>query len=89
MLLACVHRSSPLWLCTSLNNCEPLSGVAGRPAASSEPFVDVDSADYFADPVAWAYNNGITAGTSADHFSPDAACLRAQIITFMALYFAE
>lgn len=66
-----------------------LYGVAGRPAAGSEPFVDVESADYFADPVAWAYNNGITAGTSAGHFSPDAACLRAQIITFMALYFAE
>ena len=66
-----------------------LYGVAGRPAAGSEPFEDVADTDWFAAPVAWAYNNGITSGTSATMFSPDAACQRAQIITFMAQYFAE
>ena len=66
-----------------------LYGVAGRPAAGTEPFTDVDGSDYFADPVAWAYQNGITTGTGADTFSPDADCLREQIITFLYLYFAE
>lgn len=40
-------------------------------------------------PVAWVYNKGITSGTSATIFNPNAACQRAQIITFMAQYFAE
>lgn len=66
-----------------------LYGVADRPAAGSEPFEDVADTDWFAAPVAWAYNNGITSGTSATMFSPNAACQRAQIITFMAQYFAE
>lgn len=66
-----------------------LYGVAGRPAAGSEPFDDVNAEDYFAAPVAWAYSKGITAGTSANLFSPDRGCQRAQIITFMALYFAD
>ena len=66
-----------------------LYGVAGRPAAGSEPFEDVADTDWFAAPVAWAYNKGITSGTSATMFSPNAACQRAQIITFMAQYFAE
>ena len=66
-----------------------LYGVAGRPAAGSEPFDDVNAEDYFAAPVAWAYGKGITAGTSANLFSPDRGCQRAQIITFMALYFAD
>lgn len=66
-----------------------LYGVTGRPAAGSEPFEDVADTDWFAAPVAWAYNKGITSGTSATMFSPNAACQRAQIITFMAQYFAE
>ena len=66
-----------------------LYGVAGRPAAGSEPFTDVESSDYFADPVAWAYQMGITSGTGATTFSPDADCLREQIITFLYLYFAK
>ena len=66
-----------------------LYGIAGRPAAGSEPFTDVNDSDYFEAPVAWAYKEGITAGTSETMFSPDADCLREQIITFMYLYFAE
>lgn len=66
-----------------------LYGVAGRPAAGSESFNDVASGDYYAEAVAWAYENGITSGTGADMFSPDADCLREQIITFLYLYFAE
>ena len=48
-----------------------------------DPFVDVDPEDYFCDAVLWAAENGITTGTSADHFSPDKACIRAEVVTFL------
>ena len=47
------------------------------------PFVDVKEGDYFYDAVLWAVGEGITAGTSATTFSPDAGCTRAQIVTFL------
>lgn len=31
----------------------------------------------------WAVGEGITSGTTATTFSPDAACTRAQIVTFL------
>lgn len=66
-----------------------LYGIAGRPEAGDEPFADVNEGDYFAAPVAWAYKEGITSGTSETTFGPNNDCLREQIITFMYLYFAE
>ena len=50
---------------------------------SSETFSDVAAGAYYADGVAWAVGKGITNGTSATTFSPDATCTRAQIITFL------
>lgn len=35
------------------------------------------------DPIDWAVVNGVTAGTSATTFSPDAGCTRAQVVTFL------
>ena len=46
-------------------------------------FKDVKDSDYFAEPVAWAVRNGITTGTGAEQFSPNANCTHAQIITFL------
>ena len=66
-----------------------LYGAAGRPAAGSEPFEDVNEGDYFADAVAWAYSKGITSGTSETAFSPYEPCLRCHIMTFLYLAFAE
>ncbi|MBR3718672.1 MAG: S-layer homology domain-containing protein, partial [Firmicutes bacterium] len=67
-----------------------LYNMAGRPAAGSEPFDDVNEGDYFAVAVAWAYENGITSGTSETKFSPDAECLRCEIVTFLyQVYGAE
>ena len=56
---------------------------AAKPAAS--PFKDVKSGAYYYDPVLWAVNHKpqITAGTSKDTFSPEAACTRAQMVTFL------
>ena len=47
------------------------------------PFVDVAEDAYYAAPVLWAVNKGITNGLSADTFGPDATCTRAQIVTFL------
>lgn len=46
-------------------------------------FTDVKPGDYFADPVVWAVNKKITAGTSKTTFSPNANCTVAQILTFL------
>ena len=46
-------------------------------------FVDVHTADYCYDAVLWAAQKGITSGTDAVHFSPNAPCTRAQIVTFL------
>lgn len=57
--------------------------AAGTPAVSGGSFTDVDANAYYADAVAWAVSEGITSGTSATTFSPDAACTRGQIVTFL------
>lgn len=49
----------------------------------SQAFVDVRTGDYFYDAVQWAVGKGITNGTSAETFSPEDSCTRAQIVTFL------
>ena len=51
--------------------------------ATANPFVDVDAEAYYHNAVLWAAGEGITGGTSASTFSPNAACTRAQIVTFL------
>lgn len=48
-----------------------------------EPFTDVKVSAYYAEPIKWAVNHGVTVGTSATTFSPDATCTNAQILTFI------
>ena len=61
-----------------------------RAAGSPEPkgaasgMSDVVSGSYYEKAVAWAIENGITTGTTATTFSPDATCTRAQAVTFLA-----
>lgn len=47
------------------------------------PFTDVKKSDFYYAPVLWAVNNGITSGTSKTAFSPNEACTRGQIATFL------
>lgn len=61
-----------------------------RPYTATQPttptvggFTDVKTGDYFADPVQWAVEKKITAGTSATTFSPNATCSQGQILTFL------
>ena len=49
----------------------------------STGFVDVPASAYYADAVKWAVEKGITTGTSATTFSPEASCTRAQMVTFL------
>lgn len=46
-------------------------------------FRDVNQSDYYYDAVQWAVEKGVTEGTSATTFSPDASCTRAQMVTFL------
>ncbi len=39
--------------------------------------------DWAHDPIDWAFVHGVTAGTSATTFSPNAGCTRAQVVTFL------
>ena len=49
----------------------------------TNPFSDVPGGAYYNAAVRWAVKNGIASGTDAKHFSPDAACTRAQAVTFL------
>ena len=48
---------------------------------SVSAFSDVDEGLYYAAPIAWAVERGITTGTTEDTFSPDALCTQGQILT--------
>ena len=53
------------------------------PVSAANPFADVRLSAYFGKAVLWAVENGITNGTSATTFSPEATCTRAQVVTFL------
>ena len=56
----------------------------GQPAAASgASFADVPTDSYYAQAVAWAIENGITAGVGGGRFDPNSTCTRAQIVTFL------
>ena len=58
--------------------------AAGSPAAQSgTAFQDVAAGSYYGDAVAWAVENGITAGVGGGRFDPNSTCTRAQIATFL------
>ena len=59
----------------------------GQPAAGgSASFADVPADSYYAQAVAWAIENGITAGVGGGHFDPNSTCTRGQIATFLYRY---
>ena len=75
----------PLDSCTRGQVVTFLWRAAGKPepAGTVNPFVDVKAEDYYYKPILWAVEKGITAGTSATEFSPNATCSSAHIITFL------
>ena len=60
-----------------------LHGKPGIGSGTPAQFRDVRTNDYFYGAVLWASAAGVTQGTSADTFSPDKTCTRAQIVTFL------
>lgn len=57
--------------------------LAGCPAVNGVTFSDVALNSYCGPAVGWAALNGITDGTGNGCFSPDGACTRAHIVTFL------
>ncbi len=56
----------------------------GCPVSEVEvPFTDLDENEYYYDAVLWAYEAGITTGTTAATFEPLRKCNRAEIVTFL------
>ena len=54
-----------------------------QPSEPGNPFTDVPTAAYYHDAVLWALEKGITTGTTATTFSPEATCTRGQVVTFL------
>ena len=55
-----------------------------RPASTVEVnFNDVSADAYYYGAVAWAYENGVTAGVGQGNFGVDLMCTRAQVVTFL------
>ena len=75
---------SPNAACTRAQMMTFLWRAAGSPkAAGNNPFTDLDASAYYYDAVLWAVSEGITSGTSATTFSPDATVTRGQTVTFL------
>ena len=55
-------------------------------AVSEAPFTDVAAADWFADAVAWAYENGVVKGMSATSFAPLQEITREQLAVMLLRY---
>ena len=82
---------SPNSSCTRAQIVTFLWRAAGKPTVSASarcPFTDVYpsmGSDYY-NAILWAVSKGITTGTSATTFSPNATCTRGQIVTFLWRY---
>ena len=76
---------SPEQPCTRAQIVTFLWRAAGspEPKGAASGMSDVVSGSYYEKAVAWAIENGITTGTTASTFSPDATCTRAQSVTFL------
>lgn len=60
--------------------------LSGSPEAGSPAFTDVPADAVYAEAVAWAVEQEITGGTDSNSFSPEQACTRGQIVTFLYRY---
>ena len=69
--------------CTRGQSVTFLYRAMGTAPTTVNGFTDVAAGDFYAEAVAWAVENGVTSGTSASAFSPNAGCTRAQIVTFL------
>ena len=58
--------------------------LVGEPDGSPpNPFTDVERGRFFAEPIDWLFDSGITTGTSPTTFSPDGLVTRGEAVTFL------
>lgn len=87
--IAAVTGDGTLYTCDQNVSTAVMNLTAGgalpptTPPAPVGGFSDVLDNDYFAQPVLWAVEQGVTSGTSATTFSPDATCSTAEALTFL------
>ena len=82
------NKFAPDAVCTRAQMAAFLCRMADGKADSSVNFNDVSADAYYAEAVQWAAENGITVGTGdGTTFSPDEACTRGQMVTFLYRYF--
>lgn len=76
---------NPNGICTRAQTVTFLWRAMGspEPTTTSNPFTDVSADAYYYKAVLWAVEKGITSGTGATAFSPDAVCSRSQVVTFL------
>ncbi len=75
---------SPYDTCTRAQLVTFLWRTSGSPVPTiSSPFTDISEDVYYYNAVLWAYENGITVGTSETTFGPDENISRAQAVTFL------
>ena len=75
---------SPNAPCTRAQVVTFLWRAMGSPEPSGySSFSDVSAGSYYSKAVRWALEKGITSGTSATTFSPNAVCTRAEVVTFL------
>ena len=76
---------SPDSTCTRAQVVTFLWRAEGEPEPTSKvnPFTDIKEGLYYFEPVLWAVDQKITAGTSTNIFSPNAGCTRGQVVTFL------
>lgn len=56
---------------------------------ANTPFEDVSENAYYAKAIAWCYENGVTAGTGDNTFSPDSPATREQICTLICNLYGD
>lgn len=71
----CTRAQALTFLWRSMGKPEPVAGAI--------PFTDIEEGAYYDKAVLWALSEGITDGTDETHFSPDALCTNAHILTFL------
>ena len=79
-------RISPSGLTTRAQFVQMLYSIEGKPEVSGAlPFTDLPEG-WYRDAILWAYQTGVTSGTSDTTFSPYATVTRAQVATFLMKY---
>ena len=76
-------KFSPDATCTRAQAVTFLARALNAKATSAAECSDVPTDSYFAEAVAWAASNGVTAGIGGGLFGPNNDCTRAQIVTFL------